>query len=498
MPHTSHTPHTSQPSQEAITGTGATNEAGHAAAMRAGVDAVPGARLSTPAWVLWLLFSINAVNYLDRLLVVAVGPTLKTEFHLTDRDVGLLSSAFLVVYTLSALPIGILADRWARARVVAAGVALWSLFSGFTAVTHSIGGLFITRAAVGIGEASYFPAGIALLSAYYPIEKRARAMSRWGAGQLVGTALAFVLSAALYRWLGVGLGWRVAFVITAIPGLVLAALIWLVRDTPPRTVSIAPATPAAPISVAPNAPNAPNAPHTPAAASSRAPLLRDVASRIRYVLSIRTVWLGIVLQALTYVVISPTLVFLPIYLRSPRSGFHITPAETSLLSGVIIVVGGLCGVLLGGHIADWLSARLHGGRVVAVSVGFGAALPCYATTLLTHSLALFVVAGTLAVLTLNIQVGPLGAIVQDATPPALRSTAVAVGLLLSHLLGDAWAPTAVGALSTALGERTGMALLIIGAPALLLAALAGIFGARIYAGDVAARTRGSARGEMPA
>ena len=432
--------------------------------------------VSTPAIVLWLLFAINAVNYLDRLLVVAVGPTLKADFHLTDREIGLLSSAFLILYTLATLPLGLLADRVARARVLAVGVALWSLMSAATAFVQTLPGLVVTRAAVGIGEASYYPAGTALLSAYYPLERRARAISRWGAGQLVGTALAFVLSAALYTLLGPHLAWRLAFLLSGIPGLALAITIWFVRDTPPSAGA----------TVATREPQA--QPLQPMRASQTG-VVADAAQRVRAVLAIPTVRVGIVLQAVIYIAVTPAVTFLPIYLQSSAVAFRLTLAQSSLLDGALLIVGGLLGVLLGGYLSDWLGRRVRGGRIVAVGVACAIALPCYATMLLARSLPLFAVSGLLAVLALNLQVGPLGAAVQDATPPALRSTAVAVGLLLAHLLGDAWAPTAVGTLSTTLGEQTGIALLLVGGPALVVGVIVAALGARAYAADLDRRAR---------
>jgi hypothetical protein len=107
----------------------------------------------------------------------------------------------------------------------------------------------------------------------------------------------------------------------------------------------------------------------------------------------------------------------------------------------------------------------------------------------THSLGVFIVVGTLTVLTLNLQVGPLGAALQDATPTALRASAVAVTLLVAHLLGDAWASAAAGAISTALGERTAVGLAVVGGPALLVAVLVAVLGAKAYADDVATRAR---------
>lgn len=182
-----------------------------------------------PSLIFWLMFWINAINYLDRYIVVAVAPALKVQFHLLDRDVGVLSTSYILVYTLAALPMGLLADRVSRARVV--GVGAWSGISAATAFVQNFAGLFVARSLVGIGEASYYPAGTALLTAYIPLRQRARVLGRWQTAQLVGIALAFAVTAAVYRVFG-GDAWRPAFLVSGVPGLGLALLMWFMADTP--------------------------------------------------------------------------------------------------------------------------------------------------------------------------------------------------------------------------------------------------------------------------
>lgn len=428
--------------------------------------------------IFWLMFAINAVNYLDRLIVVAVGPTLKADFHLRDSQVGVLSSAFILVYTLAALPCGLIADRLSRTRVITFGVALWSLMSTATAFVRTFPTLFLTRAMVGVGEASYYPAGSALLGAYYPLKKRARIMSGWQSGQLVGMVLAFAISFVLDSILNPSQAWRVAFFVTGIPGLILAAIIWFVKDAPDVPVESGEDS------------GAEEAGHTGdvhGATLSLAGGFGGMMESVATVLRIRTVWIVVALQALMFIVVTPAITFLPIYVHSANGPFHLKSNTTALVAGLIIVVGGVSGMLLGGVLADRLSARFAGGRVLAVSLGFGAAIPFYALTLLTTSLPLFVFFGILAVLALNLPVGPLVAALTDATPPALRATAFAVSLSLAHLLGDVWAPSLVGTISTALHEHANQALLIIGLPCLVVASLAAYFGARLYSRDVSRR-----------
>lgn len=419
-------------------------------------------------WVFWLLFAINTVNYLDRLIAVAVGPTLKTEFHLSNDAIGMLGSAFLLVYTLTALPAGALADRLgARAKVISLGVGVWSVFSGLTALARGYTGLFVTRALVGVGEASYSPAAVALLVNYYPRERRANIIGRWQAGQVLGALLAFLVAGALFAWLPASSAWRVAFLVTALPGLALAALMWRVADhpaTPPGAASAHAAV------------SAPPAPRRTFAAEVRA-----LTQQARLVLNIPMIWLVVALQALSFIVITPAITFLPIYVRAERGPFRLSAAHASFALGLTLVLGGFLGVILGGALSDWLNRWLPGGRVLAVTIGFALAIPCYVLMLLTASLPLFLLTSALATLTLNLPSAALTATPQDVAPPHLRATAIAVTMLLAHLLGDIWASWAVGRLATALHEQLALALLLIGVPALALGLVVSLFGARVYA-----------------
>ena len=436
--------------------------------------------------VFWLMFAINAVNYLDRLVVIAVGPALKADFHLVDSQIGILSSAFILVYTLAALPCGLLADRFSRTRVITFGVALWSVMSAATAFVRNFPLLFFTRAMVGVGEASYYPAGSALLGAYYPLKKRARIMSGWQVGQLVGMVLAFAIVAFLDSIIDPAKEpWRVAFFVTGVPGIILAFLIWFVKDQP--DVSVEDGEEHGEEATA--AEDAGHVGDAHGAALSLSGGFDMMMKSVATVLRIRTVWVVVGLQALMFIVVTPAITFLPIYVHSANGPFHLKSNATAIWAGVIIVAGGVSGMLLGGALADKMSARFRGGRVLAVSIGFGLAIPFYALALLTSSFPLFVITAIIAVMALNIPVGPLVAALTDATPPLLRATAFAVALSLAHLLGDVWAPSLVGSISTALHEHANLAMLIVGLPCLVVACVAAYFGARLYSRDVAKQTR---------
>src|SRR5258708_21499058 len=116
---------------------------------------------------------------MDCLVGAAASPLIQKEFQLGDAQVGLLGSAFLLVYAVAAVPFGFWADRGVRKTVVGVGVAIWSLATLFTGFARSFPQLFVSRAVLGIGEAGYSPAGTSLLSDYFPTEQRGRTMSIW-------------------------------------------------------------------------------------------------------------------------------------------------------------------------------------------------------------------------------------------------------------------------------------------------------------------------------
>src|SRR5579864_5877226 len=181
-----------------------------------------------PAHVFWVMFSINFLNYLDRNVLTGAANVIAHELGFGFDGIGYIASAFLIVYTLGTVPLGIWADRAKRRNVIAISVAVWSIATAFTALATNFITLFLSRMILGIGEAGYFPAGTALMSDYFKRSVRSRIMSWWNVGQLVGILVGFVVGGELA---GLFIGsWRLAFIFTGIPGLILAFLAWKLRE----------------------------------------------------------------------------------------------------------------------------------------------------------------------------------------------------------------------------------------------------------------------------
>jgi MFS family permease len=407
--------------------------------------------------VFWVMFAINLFNYLDRYVLPAALTKIKNQFHLSDTRAGALSTAFLLVYAVAALPLSIWADRGVRKNIIAVCVAVWSVATFLSGLATGFWTLFASRALVGIGEAGYYPAGTSLLSDYYPRAERARIMSRWGVGSLIGLAIGFSVGGILAG----ALGWRAAFFITAVPGLLVALLAWRMHE-PPRG----------------------------AADDWNAQAMETDAGRtllidqVKALLRIRTVVVGILLQILAFWVLGAAAYWLPTYLQR---AFNFKEGKAGIISGGVLVVAGIIGTLLGGVLADRLTRRWTGGRILACGIGLALAAPCFALAMIVGGFALFLPFFFLSALFLSSYSGPLTAVTQDVVSPAMRALVVSLTLLIGHLLGDVTSPLLVGVISDRLGggaHGLNRAMLFTCPILLIIAGVVGIVGSRVVRADL--------------
>jgi MFS family permease len=421
-------------------------------------------------YVFWLMFCINLINYVDRWVFSLLTPLIQTDrvfcaphsqahYCINDFQTGLLGSCFLLVYAVGALPLGVLADRMKRKNVIAAGVAVWSAATMLTAFVGGFFSLLLTRALLGIGEASYNPAGISLLSSYFPGKRRAQILSRWAAGALAGFAVGVVVGGAIGYMTH---QWRLAFLFAGPPGLILAFLMWKTRE---------------PLRHAADESGDEQDIRQPGEG------LRPILAQMRNLLRIRTLLICIVVQAIASFVIAPSAIFFsPLLARN----YHLKlPAIGG--AAILLAIASIIGALAGGQLADRLSRRYPGGRLIAGGVGFLLAAPAMVLALVSPHIWLFIPFFLLTGAMLNMYSGPLNAAIQDAVPPAQRASAVALAFMLAHLFGDLAAPSIVGGISYLLDPvhqaKLAQALLIAGPGALVIAGVIGIWGSRFLARD---------------
>src|SRR5436305_21032 len=184
-------------------------------------------------WVLFVLTFVNLFNYLDRFILAAVVESLKRPFPeglgLSDTELGALATGFILVYMLTSPVFGALGDRGRRPPLIAAGVAIWSVATALGGFARGFVSLFLARSTVGVGEAAYGTVSPALLADYFPVEQRGRVFAVFSAAIPIGSAAGYMLGG----FVDSHLGWRAAFFVAGVPGLLLA---WLTsrRIHPPR------------------------------------------------------------------------------------------------------------------------------------------------------------------------------------------------------------------------------------------------------------------------
>src|SRR6267154_935044 len=183
-------------------------------------------RRSTTWWPLAVLVAINVLNFYDRQVAGAVVEPVRKEFHLTDTEIGGLNFAFTMLYGLVGLPLGLLADRVSRKKLLAVGIAIWALLTASARWINSYSFLVISRLGVGVGEATAAPTATSWIGDLFPAEDRSKPLALFMLGVPVGGALSFFFSGPIAQ----KLGWRAAMLAAAAPALLLIPLLLMLRE----------------------------------------------------------------------------------------------------------------------------------------------------------------------------------------------------------------------------------------------------------------------------
>jgi MFS family permease len=381
---------------------------------------MPGAALA-----LALLVGINLFNYIDRQVLAAVEPQIRATLLPDDPNaktkMGLLSTAFLFTYMLTAPIFGWLADRMSRWKIIGIGVILWSLASGASGVDwHSnlalaFGILFVTRCFVGVGEGAYGPVAPALISDLYPEKMRGQVLSYFYLAIPVGGALGYTLGGQVAAS---SLGWRWAFYLVVPPGLLLGLWSLLMRDPPRGQADLA-------------------------GGSARKSTPRD------YLLLLKIpsyVYNTLGMAAMTFA-IGGLAYWMPDFLNVhqvpalPVPGIGVISPVT--LFGAITALAGFVATLLGGWTGDWLRPRFAGSYFLVSGLAMLFCVPMVlGVVYMPFPWAWIFV--FLAVFCLFFNTGPTNAILANVTHPAIRASGFALNILVIHLLGDAISPAVLG------------------------------------------------------
>jgi len=363
-----------------------------------------------------ILLAVNLLNYIDRQVLYAVFPLIKVDLNLSDTALGLLGSAFMLSYMVAAPLFGWFGDRSSRIHLAAGGVLAWSLATAGAGFARTYGALIAARSAVGIGEASFGTVSPGLLSDYFPLERRGRALACFYLAIPVGSALGYIFGGII----GQRYGWNSAFLLAGIPGMLMAVPLWCLRDPGRSTNNLNASLPG----------------HS----------YRDFFSNRSFIT------VSLAMAAMTFA-LGGLAQWAPSFLNRMH-GLDVARGNT--VFGAITVVSGIIGTLAGGWLGDRLQSKSRSGYLLVSGWGFVLGAPILTWAILTGSLNACLVAIFLAETLLFLNTGPLNTVIVNVSAPSVRAMAFAINIFVIHALGDAVSPAIIGRLSDSFDLRRAM------------------------------------------
>ena len=376
--------------------------------MSSGDDYLFGRRTTLAVFSMFCLMML--LDFADRMIVAALLPSIKAEWGISDSQAGLLASALFVGMVVFAIPAALAIDRWSRVRTAALMGGFWSLASGAGAFAQSLSQLAITRAAVGVGEAGYAPAATAWIVAAFPKRRRQLAIGTFSAGQPIGMAV----GVALGGYIAAHYGWRHALGIVALPGILLALLLYRARDYQ-NTILTAPSGVQAGV--------------------------RESLGTIFGISTLRYLFLNSAMVVMQFATI---LYFLPTYLTR----IHALPLDVASYMTSSAVLVGAVGSPLGGWIMDAWSIRRPDAKVVfALLMAISSTILCGLAFGVANAVGLQYGLILIALFALSAGTsGPL-AMTQELVHPGIRALSMTCNALAAHLLGSVPGPVLTGVIS---------------------------------------------------
>ncbi|HYM34746.1 MAG TPA: MFS transporter [Steroidobacteraceae bacterium] len=371
----------------------------------------------TRRWAYWgliVLSAINMLNYIDRFLAPALLESIKaSELQPNDILLGLLGSGFIVIYTLAAPIFGVLGDRRSRPRWIAIGIFLWSVATALSGMARSYLQLLISRALVGVGEAAYGTIAPSLLADYFSKRLRGRIFAIFFCAIPVGAALGYVFGGLLDKHFG----WRAAFFVGGIPGIILAALTLFLRDPPRGSDERDYALPEKNKSIV----------ETYRGFLANSPYIWTVLGYAAYTFAI---------GGLSW--------WMPSFLERVRE----IPRESATVSfGGIVVVTGLVGTFVGGWWGDHWAKTSRQAYLWLSALTMILAAPFAFVALSSSTPSIYYPALFIAELLAFISTGPINSAIVNFVAPAERASAVALSVFSIHMFGDVWSPSIIGTIS---------------------------------------------------
>ncbi len=415
----------------------------------------PGARR-----LLGLLFGLYVINYVDRQILSVLLEPIKQDLQVSDTAMGLLTGlAFALFYTTAGIPIARWADRGSRRNVIIVGVVIWSAMTALSGLARNFVQLALARVGVGVGEATLSPAAHSLISDVFPQERRATALAIYNIGGNVGIMLGFMLGG----FIGETFGWRLAFLVVGLPGLVAAIAVRFFLHEPER--------------------GGLEGVHD----DTDEPSMREVFSHMAGQRTFRHLCLSSAFYA--FAAYGFTIWGATFMIRV--HGMSLT--ETGVAMGLIQGLGGGLGTYLGGVLADRFGREDKRALVLIPAVGGLLALPFLAIFLFSPDRMVSLAAYGIAMIFSVFFVGPSYAVTQGLARLRMRAQAAAWLMFSINLIGLGIAPLVVGILNDALAETYGdfairYSLMVTGAMS-LWAVVHSLLASRSVRSDLAAGSR---------
>ena len=363
-------------------------------------------------YVVGMLWFICFFNYADRQAVFAIFPLLKKDFGFNTEQLGLIGTAFIIIYALTAPVAGPIGDRRSRKTLIIGGLYVWSIVTGLTSLCTKVWQFVIVRGSEGLGETFYFPASMSMVSDYHSKSTRSRAMSLHQTGVYVGT----IGGSAFAGWMGERYGWRSPFLIFGLLGIVLGLALSLFIREPERD----------------EAQKIEDGEDYKDASVAQIPMTEFIGEWLHTPTAVilAAAFFGANLVAMVF------LVWMPTFLNEK---FHMDVAKAGLGATIYIQAASMAGAAGGGYLADRWRRNISGGRILTQAIGTLLGAPFIFLCGYTRNMSVLIGAMTLFGLFKGLYDGNIWAGIYDVIPVSRRSAAVGI----MNFVG--WTGGAIGA-----------------------------------------------------
>jgi predicted MFS family arabinose efflux permease len=373
-------------------------------------------------WFMTVMLMVMIVSFADRAIISVLAQPIKEDLQLTDTDLGIIQGlGFSILYACLGIPLGILAERASRKLLIAASITVWSIVTALCGAATNFFTLLLCRIGVGIGEAGVMPPAVSLISDQFPPSRRGSMLGVLNLGAPIG----FLVGQVLGGWIASQWGWRMAFYVMGVPGVLFAVLVLLTLREPPRGLVEGTLTDS----------------KTPP------PSTMEVVRYLFAKPAFRHLLIGFTLANFTMNAIANFV--LPFFMR----GFDVSLAEVSLLFGVVTFTSNGIGMLLGGFGFDWLRKRDLRWPVWGPGITLLAGIPFYLAAFYSRNYYVsmaFVWLGNMTVVTF---MAPTLGSMQNMAGPRMRAMTSALSAMIVALFGAGLGPAAVGFMSDHIAGR---------------------------------------------